>query len=276
MTTTKTALKKSALGKITAYVSLYQPDLLFAFPRQAKRDEIKIISPLPFQGNDIWNAYELSWLNAKGKPMVAGAEFVFPCESPHIIESKSFKLYLNSFNNTRFDSFAEVEQLMRQDLSKASGAKVEVKMQPLSHMHEKIARHLEGICLDELDVTCDTYTISPDYLQTEKDRVRETIYSDLLKSNCLVTGQPDWASIQLTYLGKRIQHEGLLKYFISYRNHNEFHEQCVERIFTDIMTQCKPEKLLVYARYTRRGGLDINPYRANYAIHMPNLRVWRQ
>lgn len=276
MTQIHQPLEKSSLGKKSTYLSQYQPDLLFPVCRQEKREELGITGALPFKGSDIWNAYEISWLNPKGKPIAATGEFIFPCETSHLIESKSFKLYLNSFNNTQFASFSEVETILKQDLSKACGSPITIKLHPLLKITDKVIRHFEGICLDDLDITCDTYEITPTLLQLGKGRVREILYSDLLKSNCLVTGQPDWASIQITYTGKSIQHESLLKYLVSYRNHNEFHEQCVERIFTDIIRQCAPEKLLVSARYTRRGGLDINPYRANYAIQLPNIRLWRQ
>lgn len=269
-------LDHAPLGKVVDYISHYQRDLLFPIPRKMKREEIGIASSLPFQGGDIWNAFELSWLNTKGKPVVAIAQFIFPCESTHIIESKSFKLYLNSFNNTLFDSFASVEKILIHDLSEAAGAVVNVKLIPLKQCDEKITMHFDGICLDDLDIACDTYTIHPDYLITHQETVTETLYSDLLKSNCLVTGQPDWASIQIIYTGKKIQHEGLLKYLVSFRNHNEFHEQCIERIFVDITTHCQPEKLFVYGRYTRRGGLDINSYRANYVVETKNIRLIRQ
>lgn len=274
----ETELLQAPLGKTSTYISQYKPDLLFPIPRQSKRSEIGIDSSgaLPFQGGDFWNAFELSWLNAKGKPVVAAAEFLFPCVTENIIESKSFKLYLNSFNNTRFDSFAVVEATLRRDLSNAAGGDVDVKLMSLREAPELLTRVFSGICLDELDIHCDTYTTTPDYLATEKAIVTETLYSDLLKSNCLVTGQPDWASVQITYTGKKIQHEGLLKYIVSFRNHNEFHEQCVERMFMDISRHCEPERLFIYARYTRRGGLDINPYRANYPVAVSNLRLWRQ
>jgi 7-cyano-7-deazaguanine reductase len=185
---------------------------------------------------------------------------------------------LNSFNNTLFDSFLSVSAILTRDLSEAAGEPVAVKLIPLGQLPEKIHSHFSGINLDELDIACDTYTTEPAYLQTEDMLVTETLYSDLLKSNCLVTGQPDWGSVQITYTGKKIQHEGLLKYIVSFRNHDEFHEQCVERIFTDIMKQCAPQQLLVYARYTRRGGLDINPYRAtfNFAMNIENNRLCRQ
>lgn len=270
-------LKNAPLGKVSTYVSNYQPDLLFPIARQLNRDALGIHDTLPFQGYDFWNAFELSWLNPKGKPVVAAAEFIISCESLNLIESKSFKLYLNSFNNTIFSSFAEVEQVLIRDLSAAAGASVSVKLIPLSHPTEIIRPQFGGVSLDELDIECDTYAIQPSYLTTENQILTETLHSDLLKSNCLVTGQPDWGSIQIIYTGKKINHAGLLKYIVSFRNINEFGEQCVERIFKDIMQHCQPEKLFVYARYTRRGGLDINPYRANYSIvDIDNIRLFRQ
>ena len=223
--------------------------------------EIGIHSTLPFHGIDIWNAYEISWLNTKGKPMVALGEFIIPCTSPNLIESKSFKLYLNSFNNTQFDSFAAVQALMQRDLSEAAGEAVNVKLSTLDNSKEQITLHLSGTNLDSLDINCETYQPSPFLLTTDDEEVTETLTSDLLKSNCLVTGQPDWGSVQISYSGKQINHEGLLQYIISFRHHNEFHEQCVERIFMDISKHCQPTSLSVYARYTRRGGLDINPWR---------------
>jgi len=276
MNDTDTLLTAAPLGKKSTYISHYQPDLLFPVARDKHRKEIGIAEDLPFHGNDIWNAFEISWLNGKGKPVVATAEFIFPYTSPFLIESKSFKLYLNSFNNTCFDSLKNVEDTLVRDLSAAAQGKVIVKLFALPHRHGKNVSHFTGINLDSLDIQCDTYTICPDYLTTETTVVTETLYSDLLKSNCLVTGQPDWASIQISYTGKKIHHEGLLKYIVSFRDHNEFHEQCVERIFVDIMKQCQPKKLMVYARYTRRGGLDINPYRANYPVTVENEKLYRQ
>lgn len=268
---------QSPLGKVSGYISHYQPDLLFAIPRKVNRDEIRVSEPLPFKGVDVWNAYELSCLNAKGKPVVALGEFIFPCETPNLIESKSFKLYLNSFNNSHFATTEEVVATLKKDLTKAAGMPVDVKVTPISATPPSY-QVFKGICLDELDIECDTYHISPTYLQVEKDKiVTETVYSNLLKSNCLVTGQPDWASIQIAYRGNQINHAGLLKYLISFRNHNEFHEQCVERIFMDILNSCLPQTLTVEARYTRRGGLDINPFRTTETVTIPSNRpVWRQ
>lgn len=268
---------QSPLGKKSSYISTYQPNLLFPITRLIKRAEIDVPSVLPFKGMDIWNSYELSWLNLKGKPMVALGQFIFPCESPNIIESKSFKLYLNSYNNSAFKSIKDVAKTMQTDLSNAAGAKVNVILTDISDYAEPIHKALTGTCLDQLDITCDDYQVNPDFLTTEKSTISETLYSDLLKSNCLVTGQPDWGSIQIRYSGKKIHPEGLLKYIISFRNHNEFHEQCVERIFMDIMRHCMPDQLTVYARYTRRGGLDINPIRTNEAkILFTNDRLCRQ
>lgn len=267
----------SPLGKKTTYASQYQPDLLFQIPRQINRQEIGISQTLPFKGNDVWNAYELSWLNPKGKPMVAVGEFIIPCESPNLVESKSIKLYLNSFTNTKFDSIEQVRQIIQKDLSEASHADVKVTLIATDQFPEMMIKKFSGINLDHLDVTCDQYAIHPAYLSTEEKIVSEILYSDLLKSNCLITGQPDWASIQIHYSGKKINHAGLLKYLISFRNHNEFHEPCVERIFMDIMRHCQPQSLSIEARYTRRGGLDINPYRSTDSHFSPNnIRLCRQ
>lgn len=252
----------SPLGKKTTYITQYQRDLLFAIPRKLKRDEIGVAQPLPFKGVDIWNAYELSWLNDKGKPLVAIGEVVVPCYSPHIFESKSLKLYLNSFANTKFSSLQTVCDTIQRDLSDYVGAPVRVNMTLLENFSQNEMKNFTGICLDNLDITCDTYLVQPAFLCTEESKVSEVVYSDLLRSNCLVTGQPDWGSVQIQYTGNKIHPAGLLKYIVSFRNHIEFHEQCVERIFMDIMRTCKPEKLSVHACYTRRGGLDINPFRS--------------
>jgi 7-cyano-7-deazaguanine reductase len=194
--------------------------------------------------------------------LVAVAEMVFPCESPFLIESKSLKLYLNSFNNTRFETLEQVKETIETDLSKACQMPVLVKVRLLDEVAHKIGR-LKGRNLDHLDVECTTYMPDPSLLSVSEGVIEETVHTHLLKSNCLVTGQPDWGSVEISYKGKKIDSAGLLKYIVSLRDHNEFHEQCVERIFCDIQRACKPEWLTVYARYTRRGGLDINPYRTN-------------
>lgn len=269
----------SPLGKTSAYQTQYAPDLLFPIPRQQKRDELQLTGTLPFFGVDIWNAYELSWLNMRGKPQVAIATITAPADSPNIIESKSFKLYLNSFNQTRLANEDALLALLREDLSNGFGAPVHIVLTPPDGFDKVRMGELDGLLLDRLDIDVDHYSPSPELLSSARGEapVTETLLSHLLKSNCLVTGQPDWASVQIKYVGPQIDQEGLLRYLIGFREHNEFHEQCVERIFVDILRQCAPQKLAVYARYTRRGGLDINPWRSNFSGGPPNnLRTARQ
>jgi 7-cyano-7-deazaguanine reductase len=270
----------SELGKQSNYQAIYNPNILLALPRTAKRKEIGINpNDLPFYGFDRWNHYEVSWLNEKGKPIVALAEIIYKCNSPNIIESKSMKLYFNSFNNTKFANTALVELTITKDLEEHVGSQVFVKINPIyCFTDSKVYRGFNGICIDELDVECFVYTVDSSSLLTEDQEVTEIIYSDLLKSNCLITNQPDWGSIQITYKGKRINHTGLLQYIVSFRNHNEFHEQCIERIFVDIMQYCQPSELSVHGRYTRRGGIDINPYRSTNDVDLMgnNKRLCRQ
>lgn len=277
--------EQSQLGKASAYTDQYDPTLLFPIPRAGKRAEIGIADVPPFFGADLWTAFEVSWLNLRGKPQVALVHFTIPCESPNIVESKSFKLYLNSFNNTRFGDASEVQARLRADISEAvwrgapHPATVGVKLIAPELFDQEPVHELDGLSLDRLDVECTRYQPAPDLLKAQFDEapVTEVLTSNLLKSNCLVTGQPDWGSVQIHYVGPQIDHAGLLRYIISFRNHTGFHEQCVERIFLDILQACKPLKLAVYARYTRRGGLDINPFRTNYNQSMPdNARTARQ
>ena len=269
----------SPLGKPTQYRADYAPDLLYPIPRQLKRDELGIAADsLPFVGEDIWNAYEISWLNPKGKPVVALATFRVPATSPSLVESKSFKLYLNSFHQTIFVDAAAVESTLRHDLSAAAGAPIGTKIEILNSRPQAALAYPQGTLLDDLDIACDTYHPAPGQIVTVNgEKVEEILYSHLLKSNCLVTGQPDWAMVVIRYRGQPIDHAGLLRYIVSFRNHNEFHEQCVERIFCDITRQCAPDALSVYARYTRRGGLDINPFRSSGEFPAPeNVREIRQ
>lgn len=265
-------LKQSPLGQATVYVETYSPELLFPISRALARTKINM-EELPFMGVDIWTGYELSWLNTKGKPEIAMAEFRFPCTSPNVIESKSFKLYLNSFNQSRFDSLEDVKRTMKKDLSEAAGEEISIKLAVPFHL---TTERFEGICLDALDVEIDNYEVNQSYLHTIPVSVEETLFTNLLKSNCLATGQPDWGSLLVRYAGPRIAHEGLLKYFISFRRHAGFAEHCVEQIYSDILKICKPSKLTVYARYTRRGGLDINPFRSNFEQAPVNAREFRQ
>ena len=272
--------KNSALGKKTSYEQSYNPKLLYQIPRAAKRQEIGVEpDKLPFKGIDLWNHYEVSWLNQKGKPIVAMAEIYYDCASPYIVESKSLKLYFNSFNNTKFTSGNDLKEAVQKDLEKIIGSDVHVIINELNQFKNiGILSSFDGECIDLLDVDCDTYMVEPSYLKTGSAIVEEFLYSDLLKSNCLVTNQPDWGSVCIAYKGKEINQEGLLKYIVSFRNHNEFHEQCIERIFVDIMNHCQPESLTVYGRYTRRGGLDINPYRSTEKVNIQDLffRLVRQ
>ena len=269
------------LGKTVGYADKYDPTLLQGVPRSLSRDAIKLPTKLPFEGVDIWNGYEVSWLNNKGKPLVAILRCHVPIDSEFLIESKSFKLYLNSFNQSKFDSMDDVRAHMSKDLSACAGKAVKVELIDFGSFGQLSLGELEGTLLDELDISMDNYDISPALLQvpeqsTENRNVEESLVSHLLKSNCLITHQPDWGSVLIKYSGPQINHEALLKYLISFRQHNEFHEQCVERIFYDILSHCKPTKLTVYARYTRRGGLDINPFRSNFESPYEDVRLARQ
>ena len=271
--------EQSQLGKTSSYIDQYDASLLFPIPRADKRAELGLTDTPPFFGADMWTLYELSWLNLRGKPQVALAHITVPCESPNIVESKSFKLYLNSFNNSRFADAREVRERIRADVSAATGVGIGIKTIGPELFDREPVHEMDGLNLDRLDVECLHFTPAPELLFAEFDElpVTETLTSNLLKSNCLVTGQPDWGSVQIAYSGPAINQEGLLQYLVSFRNHNEFHEQCVERIFMDVWTRCKPIKLSVYARYTRRGGLDINPFRCSYPAQLPlNVRNARQ
>ncbi|MEY3409964.1 MAG: NADPH-dependent 7-cyano-7-deazaguanine reductase [Pseudomonadota bacterium] len=277
--------EQSQLGKNSAYIDQYDASLLFPIPRAVKREELGIHGAPIFFGADLWTAFELSWLNLKGKPQVALAHITVPAESTHIIESKSFKLYLNSFNATKFVDAQAVRDCMREDLDQAlwHGSNIKsrcgVKIIMPEEFDKEPVHELDGLNLDRMDIECTQYQPAPELLTAQHDEapVTETFVSHLLKSNCLVTGQPDWGSVQISYSGSQIDQAGLLQYIVSFRNHNEFHEQCVERIFMDIWTRCKPLKLSVYARYTRRGGLDINPWRTSHPQSPPpNIRTARQ
>lgn len=274
-------LEHAPLGKNSQNPNQYSPDLLFPISRDENRAKLGIQSQsLPFFGVDIWNAYELSWLNAKGKPQLAIATFMVPANSPNIIESKSWKLYLNSLNNHRFHSNDELIDTLKKDLSKAAGATVTVQLHSPESQSASGMKELSGKLLDRLDLEINpSQKPTSDLLSSDPSLglVEETLVTHLLRSNCPVTGQPDWASVQINYVGPTINEEGLLRYLIAFREHQEFHEHCVEKIFIDIKNKCRPSKLSVYARYTRRGGIDINPFRADYNAEWPdNKRHSRQ
>jgi 7-cyano-7-deazaguanine reductase len=270
------------LGQATQYPDQYDPSLLFPIPRSENRLklDIKPNQALPFVGVDIWNAFELSWLNKKGKPQIALAEFQVPADSPNMIESKSFKLYLNSLNSARFEDEAEVRERLITDLSAVAGSKISTHINSTDTVAKKGMQEMSGVLMDRLDIEIDPNSpADPSLLRvnTSFGPIEQCLVSHLLKSNCPVTGQPDWASVQIRYQGRPILEEGLLRYLIGFRQLGEFHEHCVETIFTDIKRECKPDKLSVYARYTRRGGLDINPFRADHNAPWPdNTRHARQ
>jgi 7-cyano-7-deazaguanine reductase len=270
-------LEHAPLGRESAYPEHYDAALLYPIPRAANRLPLGIEEGnLPFAGEDEWHAFEVSWLNSRGKPIVAVARFSLPASSPNLIESKSWKLYLNSFNQTRFYSREEVMQTLANDLAVAAGAEVSVELFDVD-AKELSVQHLPGECLDDLDIAVSDYTPSSNHLAIGEEIVEETLYSHLLKSNCPVTGQPDWGSVLIRYQGPKIDREGLLRYLIGFRQHQDFHEHCVEHIFTDIMAHAKPAQLLVLARYVRRGGLDISPWRATPGLTPPTpLRLARQ
>ena len=276
---------QSQLGKPVTYADRYDASLLYPIERAPKRQELGLSGALPFFGADLWTSFELSWLNRRGKPQVAIGHFTIPCETPNIVESKSLKLYLGSFNSEMFDSADQVRERIRTDLSEAvwRGAAVAgtigVRLLLPDAFDREPVHELDGLSLDRLDIECTEYTPAPELLSAAQDEqpVEETLTSNLLKSNCLVTGQPDWGAVQIRYTGAQIDQGGLLRYLVSFRNHNEFHEQCVERLFMDIWRRCKPSRLAVYARYTRRGGLDINPLRTSHPMALPpNIRTARQ
>jgi 7-cyano-7-deazaguanine reductase len=270
------------LGQATQYPEQYDPGLLYPIPRSENRLKLglKEGQALPFVGVDIWNAFELSWLNQKGKPQIALAEFQIPADSPKMIESKSFKLYLNSLNNARFENENEVRERLVVDLSAVAGSKITARIQANDAIAKKGMQEMGGVLLDRLDIEIDPHIpADPNLLGVNEDfgPIEQCLVSHLLKSNCPVTGQPDWASVQIRYQGRPILEEGLLRYLIGFRQLGEFHEHCVETIFSDIKRQCKPDKLSVYARYTRRGGLDINPFRTDHNAPWPeNTRHARQ
>ena len=273
------SLKSLKLGQKTEYASQYDRTLLQPVPRALNRDGLGITQNQPFTiGADIWTAYEISWLNEKGLPQVAIADIYLDYQSQNLIESKSFKLYLNSFNQSKFADFNVVQQTMQRDLSECAQGDVKVRLNPVAIYDSQKIDHLQGDCIDEQDIEITSYEFNADWLKdcVSDEIVEEKLVSHLLKSNCLITNQPDWGTLHIHYVGKKIDHEKLLRYVVSFRQHNEFHEQCVERIFCDLMHYAKPEKLTVYARYTRRGGLDINPFRSNFEDLPENLRLARQ
>jgi len=264
------------LGQETQYPTQYNAQLLCPLPRLQGRQDLGLSEDLPFKGVDIWHNYEASWLNAKGKPQVAIVQLIVPCTSPYLIESKSLKLYFNSLNFKKFDNQNDFLELVSTDVSHAVGEKISLRLLQVDASYS--LPKLDGIRLDFLDIECQDYALKPEVLtcQPFAHSITESLYSHLLRSNCPVTNQPDWGSVHIHYTGTAIEHESLLRYLVSFRQHNDFHEQCVERIFCDIMRYCQPQQLTVQAYYTRRGGLDINPYRSNFEQFTLFKRLARQ
>lgn len=259
-------LSDTPLGRSSEYVDTYTPALLCPVPRWDAREDLELeMEKAPFNGVDVWTAYELSWLDQRGKPVVAMAEIRVPCHTRHLIESKSLKLYLNSFANSRIDDRRKLVQILEDDLSQCAGGPVEVHIQDLQEAEREPWLDIHGTNVDNIDLDVDSYDYDPQLLMTEQGPVRnETLFSHLLRSRCPVTGQPDWATVLIRYSGEPISHASFLRYVISLRNHQGFHEQIIERIWLDVMRQCKPAHLTVYGRFTRRGGIDINPFRSNF------------
>jgi len=268
---------KNPLGQATVYPDQYSPDLLYAIARIDGRSALGIDGDPPFHGTDIWNAWELTWLDNEGLPQVATAEIVIAADSVNIIESKSLKLYLGSFAMSRYASAADLAAVITRDLTACAGANVYVVIRRPSSTDSASVSRLPGHCIDGMPVSCEAYTVTPELLSADTSKlVAEDLHSDLLRSLCPVTGQPDIGSVLVSYRGPRIDREGLLRYIVSYRQHQDFHEACVESMFMDIRERCGAEQLSVYARYQRRGGIDINPFRSNFEASAPNTRLWRQ
>ena len=265
------------LGHATDYPDAYDASLLFAVSRAPQRGEIGIGSDLPFTGADVWTAFEHTWLEPSGKPRIAIATLTVPVTSPSIVESKSVKLYLGSFAQSRFADEEAVRATIARDIGAAVGAPVEVALLPQTGFASQSLAELAGESIDGEAIVTDRFEVDPSSLRATGPAVSETLRTDLFRSVCPVTGQPDYASIAIAYRGPRIDRAGLLRYLVSYRRHAGFHEHCAERIFVDLAARCDCQALTVHARFTRRGGLDINPFRTNAGAALPaNVRTPRQ
>ena len=263
---------KLPLGRDTDYPQTYAPDVLFPIARDSSRKTLGVAAPLPFAGVDIWNAWELTWLTPGGLPRVAVAEIRVPAESPHLVESKSLKLYLGSFAMSEFADNDAVRTAIAKDLSAITGSTVEVSLDP-----DVAITEAQGECIDTSELTCSARDIDASLLAADDgDIVDESLHTHLLRSLCPVTNQPDLGSLIVSYIGPRIDRNALLRYVVSFRQHQDFHEACVERMFVDILERCRPTRLSIHARYQRRGGIDINPFRSSRDERPANVRLWRQ
>lgn len=268
---------KLPLGRIIDNPDKYAPDVLCPIPRADSRDELGLGKDLPFRGVDIWNAWELTWLGRGDLPEVATAEIRVPADSPFLVESKSLKLYLNSYSMSRFSSATDVASTIGKDLSTCVGGRTDVRILPVARSEARRVSRMAGACLDSMAVNCSAWEVDADLLLADPDTlVEEDLHTHLLRSLCPVTSQPDIGSLQISYRGPQIDRASLLRYVVSYRQHSEFHEACVERMFVDLMSRCAPDQLSIHARYQRRGGVDINPFRSNTGGLPLNLRLWRQ
>ncbi|MFO1415082.1 MAG: NADPH-dependent 7-cyano-7-deazaguanine reductase QueF [Burkholderiales bacterium] len=271
-------LAQAPLGHPTDYPDTYDPALLFAVPRAPQRADIGLADDaLPFTGADVWTAYEHTWLDPVGKPRIAILTFTVPVTSPAIVESKSVKLYLGSFAQSRFADADAMRAVVARDLTAATGAPVPVALAAPADFGRERLQALAGESLDDLPVACDRYEVAPELLRAGGDVAAETLVTDLFRSVCPVTNQPDYASVAIAYRGPRVDRAGLLRYLVSYRHHAGFHEHCAERIFADLTARCGCTALTVHARFTRRGGIDINPFRSSAGLPLPgNVRTPRQ
>ncbi len=268
-------MSDNPLGQTVEMPDTYAPEVLFAIPRADARRALGITGALPFSGQDLWNAWELTWLAENGRPTAAQCRIRVPADSPSLVESKSLKLYLNSFAMSRFPDAPAVAGIIREDLARLTGVPVGVELESPAAAARAI-QALPGRLIDELEVACDAWEVDASLLEAGGEIVEESLHTHLLRSLCPVTGQPDSGSLLVSYRGARIAPESLLRYVTSFRRHQDFHESCVERVFLDIMDRCAPDVLTVYARYQRRGGIDINPYRSTDPAPPADLRLWRQ
>jgi len=270
-------MDEGPLGQPTEYPTTYTPSLLHSMNRDMARARAGVVNAQNLRGEDVWTGYEFSWLNTEGKPMVAALRLRVPCQSPAIVESKSVKLYLGSFAQTRFESLADVQHTLDQDITLAFRSPVILELLELVHLNSQ-PQESPGVCLDDLDIRTDVYQRDASLLRCDDSdvTVNETLFTHLFRSLCPVTAQPDWASVSVAYTGKPINRAALLKYLVSYRNHQAFHETTIEQIFCDIRDVCAPDRLSVYGRFQRRGGLDINPFRSDNSDSAPAWRTPRQ
>ncbi|MGI9260547.1 MAG: NADPH-dependent 7-cyano-7-deazaguanine reductase QueF [Woeseiaceae bacterium] len=269
-------MSTNPLGQSAEYPQEYAPEVLFAIPRTESRATLGIDADLPFQGSDIWNAWDFTWLDNRGQPVAGTASFSIDADSPNIVESKSLKLYLGSFAMTRYEDGVDIVKALYDDLTKLTGLPVSVAIDSNFDENVRVIEQLPGQNIDKQPMTRWSDEVDPELLRAADETVTETLHTNLLRSLCPVTGQPDIGSLMIHYRGPRIDRSSLIDYIVSFRQHEDFHETCVERMFLDIKEHCGPDELTVYACYNRRGGIDINPFRTDFGDEPPIGRFWRQ